>query len=404
MIIKPVVQGVVARTCHPVGCKQAVKNQINYVTQQTPAQTGSTLPKRVLILGASSGFGLSARTALAFGAAKADTLGVSFERGISDKSVGSAGWYNNIWFREFAEQEGRFAGNIVGDAFSSQTREQVVDAIKTHMGGSVDLVIYSLATGVRPNPATGDFWRSVIKPVGEPVTGYSVNIEKGTLESVTMPPASREEIEATEKVMGGEDWQDWIGWLAGQGVLADGFRTVAFSYIGPEQTHALYHHGTLGYAKAHLHKTKDELNQKMASLNGKADIAVCKALVTKASVFIPGLAPYLLALMNVMKQQGTHETCIEQMYRLFYERFYTSSNDSTVTDSNGLIRMDDWELSPDTQSKTIALLEQINPGNFRQMGDYEGFVKEFMQINGFFHPEVDYSQPLNLAELKSLIP
>ncbi len=360
MIIEPVVQGVVARTCHPLGCKQAVKNQIDYVTRQENVKPAPEFPKRVLILGASSGFGLAARIALAFGPAQADTLGVSFERGISDKGIGSAGWYNNIWFREAAEQQGRFAANVIGDAFSPQTRDKVAETIRSELGGGVDLVIYSLATGIRPNPETGEFWRSVIKPVGESVTGYSVNIEKGALESVTMPPASQEEIEATEKVMGGEDWQSWIEWLADQNLLAKGARTVAFSYIGPEQTHALYHRGTLGYAKAHLHNTKDKLNLRFPSSEISADIAVCKALVTKASVFIPGLAPYLLALMKVMKQHGTHETCIEQMYRLFYQRFDCPPEGKAQTDAEGLIRMDDWELAPETQQDTLTLLKKYN--------------------------------------------
>ncbi len=331
MIIHPQIQGVVARSCHPAGCQAAVNEQIDKATQQHSQDTA--LPKRVLILGASSGFGLASRIALAFGPANAKTLGVSFERGVSDKGIGSAGWYNNIHVANAAQAAGKVALNIVGDAFSDKVRQQVAETIRNEFDGEVDLVVYSLATGVRPNPENGEFWRSVIKPVGKAVEGYSVNFEHNRLDTITLPPASEQEIDDTVKVMGGEDWLGWMEFLNDQQLLAKGCRTVAYSYIGPERTHDIYHKGTLGLAKIHLHQTRKDIDQLLAPLQGHADIAVCKALVTKASVFIPGLTPYLLALYRVMKDKGIHEGCIEQMNRLFYSKW-----NSDARDQEGLIR------------------------------------------------------------------
>ncbi|CZF86702.1 enoyl-ACP reductase FabV [Grimontia marina] len=398
MIIQPQIQGVVARNCHPFGCQAAVSKQIaKSLTQQS---SSNALPKRVLILGASSGFGLASRIALSFGPAKADTIGVSFERGVSDKGIGSAGWYNNIFFHQAAEQEGLISTNIVGDAFSSETREQVAKAIKQDLGGLVDLVVYSLATGIRPNPETGEFWRSAIRPVGETVEGYSVNFEKNSLDMVSLPPATEQEIEETVKVMGGEDWLSWMQFLSERKLLSKGCETVAYSYIGPEHTHAIYHKGTLGLAKTHLHNTRDDINTLLENIEGNANIAVCKALVTKASVFIPGLTPYLLALYHVMKQKGLHEGCIEQMNRLFYDKWQNSS----ARDAEGLIRMDDWELRDDVQQEVNALLAEMNTENFTDVGDYQGVLGEFLQLNGFEFDSVDYSQDVDIEALKVLHP
>ncbi|MBY5945269.1 enoyl-ACP reductase FabV [Photobacterium rosenbergii] len=399
MIIEPVIKGVVARSAHPYGCQQAVRKQIDYVKQANPIVGGA---KRVLVLGASSGFGLASRIAHTFGGAQADTIGVSFERGPSEKGVGSAGWYNNIFFKQEAEKVGRIATNIVGDAFSQQVRQQVIEAIKNDLGGEVDLVVYSLATGVRPNPETGDMWRSVIKTTGKPVVGPTLNLETDSLAEMTVETATEQEIADTVKVMGGEDWASWIECLTEAGVLAQGCRTVAYSYIGPEVTYPIYHHGTLGRAKVHMHNTAEALNSQLANIGGQAHVAVCKALVTKASVFIPAFTPYILALFKVMKQNGTHEGCIEQMQRLFNARFYNYGG--VETDEQRLIRMDDWELAPEVQRQVSEIMAGMTADNFTQLGDYTGYKQDFMELNGFGFAEVDYQQDISLESLKALQP
>ncbi|MGR5132634.1 enoyl-ACP reductase FabV [Vibrio alfacsensis] len=399
MQIEPIIQGVVARSAHPYGCHAAIKEQINYVKQAPQIKQG---PKRVLIIGASSGFGLAARIALTFGGAEADTIGVSFERGPSDKGVGSAGWYNNIYFKEEAIHHGRTAINIVGDAFSDSVRNQVIEAIETYFEGEVDLVIYSLATGVRPKPNSDAFWRSVIKPIGESVSGASIMLENDQWVESTLEPATEEEAEATVKVMGGDDWESWIDTLINSESVAQGCKTIAFSYMGPEVTHPIYLDGTLGRAKVDLHQTSHALNLKLANFDGGAYATVCKALVTKASVFIPALSPYLLALYRVMKEKGTHEGCIEQMQRLFTTKLY--GQERVPVDGERLIRIDDLELASDVQQEVSHLLNEMNEHNFKQIGDYEGFKDEFMKLNGFNFENVDYSQDISLKSLKTLKP
>lgn len=399
MRIEPLIQGVVARSAHPYGCHASVKEQIDYVKQAPQIKNG---PKRVLIIGASSGFGLAARIALTFGGAEADTIGVSFEHGPSEKGVGSAGWYNNIFFKQEANNAGRTAINIVGDAFSDTVRTEVIEAIETYFEGEVDLVIYSLATGIRPKPNSDEFWRSVIKPIGEPVTGASIMLENDQWVESTLQPATEEEAEATIKVMGGEDWESWINALINAESLAEGCQTIAFSYMGPELTHPIYLDGTLGRAKIDLHQTSHALNLKLANFGGGAYATVCKALVTKASVFIPALSPYLLALYRVMKEKGTHERCIEQMQRLFTTKLY--SHTTVPVDGERLIRIDDLELDPQIQQEVKQLVEQMNGDNFKQVGDYQGFKDEFMKLNGFNFADVDYSQGVSIEDLALLKP
>ncbi|MCG6349825.1 enoyl-ACP reductase FabV [Vibrio fluvialis] len=395
MRIEPVIQGVVARTAHPLGCEQAVLQQIEYVKSAKPITQG---PKRVLILGASSGFGLAARIALTFGGAKADTIGVSFERGPSDKGVGSAGYFNNLAFKKQADREGRIAININGDVFSKQVREQVIEAIETYFEGEVDLVIYSIASGMRRKPGSEDFWRSAIKPIGEPVSGAAILLENDKWVDATLEPANEEEIDSTLRVMGGEDWEDWIDTLINTESVAQGCKTIAFSYVGPEITHPIYLDGTLGRAKIDLHQTSHSLNLKLANFDGGAYATVCKALVTKASVFIPGLSPYLLALYRVMKEKGTHEGCIEQMHRLFSDKLYGKT--PVPVDGERLVRMDDWELNPDTQERVRQLLSDMNGDNFKQVGDYAGFKAEFLRLNGFDFDNVDYDVDIDLERYK----
>ncbi|CDT73342.1 putative Enoyl_reductase [Vibrio coralliirubri] len=399
MLIEPVIKGVVAKSAHPLGCQEAVKQQIKFVKSAPQIKDG---PKRVLIIGASSGFGLAARIALTFGGAKADTIGVSFERGPNEKSLGSAGWYNNIYFKKEAEREQRTAINIVGDAFSQETRSQVVEAIETYFEGEVDLIIYSLAAGVRPKPDSDEFWRSAIKPIGESVTGATISLEHDNWVTNTLEAATEEEAESTLKVMGGEDWEQWIDELINAESIAPGCKTIAFSYVGPEVTHPIYLDGTLGRAKIDLHQTSHALNLELANFDGNAYATVCKALVTKASVFIPGLSPYLLALYKVMKEKETHEGCIQQMQRLFSSKLYGQSK--VPLDGERLIRMDDWELDPEIQAHVTELLQQMDENNFQTLGDYQGFKEEFLQLNGFAQPSVDYSQKLNTEDFIKLKP
>ena len=399
MIIKPVIKGVVAKNAHPLGCQQAVKQQIEFVKNAPQIENG---PKRVLIIGASSGFGLAARVALTFGGSNADTIGVSFERGPNEKSLGSAGWYNNIYFKQEAECEGRTAINIVGDAFSKETRSQVVEAIETYFEGEVDLIIYSLAAGVRPKDDSSEFWRSAIKPIGQSVTGNTISLEDDSWNSTTLEPASEEEAESTLKVMGGEDWSQWVDELMNSESIAEGCKTIAFSYVGPEVTHPIYLDGTLGRAKIDLHQASHALNLELANFGGGAYATVCKALVTKASVFIPGLSPYLLALYQVMKEKGTHEACIQQMQRLFSTKLY--GQNTIPVDGERLIRMDDWELEPETQAHVSEILKSMDETNFTQLGDYIGFKQEFMQLNGFEFTGIDYTQPLDIEDFVNLKP
>lgn len=392
MRIEPLIQGMVARSAHPYGCQQAVLQQINYVKSAPSISQG---PKRVLILGASSGFGLAARIALTFGGADADTIGVSLERGPSSKGVGSAGFYNNHFFKQYAEQAGRVAINITGDVFSQHIKEQVIEAIETYFEGEVDLVIYSIASGMRRKGDSEEFWHSVIKPIGESVTGATVSLEDDQWLDTTLPPASEQEIADTLKVMGGEDWENWIDTLINHDSLAQGCKTLAFSYVGSELTHPIYLDGTLGRAKVDLHQTSHALNLKLANYDGNAYATVCKALVTKASVFIPAFTPYILALYRVMKQKGTHEGCIEQMQRLFSEKLYTGQ--PVPVDGERLLRIDEWELAPDTQAQVCDLVRQMNDSNFAELGDYQGFKQEFLRLNGFDFPEIDYQQDVDLS-------
>ena len=399
MLIEPIIKGVVAKNAHPLGCQEAVKQQIKFVKSAPQIKDG---PKRVLIIGASSGFGLAARIALTFGGAKSDTIGVSFERGPNEKSLGTAGWYNNIYFKKEADREQRTAINIVGDAFSQETRSQVVEAIETYFEGEVDLIIYSLATAVRPKPDSEEFWRSAIKPIGESVTGATISLEHDSWVTNTLEAATEEEAQSTLKVMGGEDWESWIDELINAESIAPGCKTIAFSYVGPEVTHPIYLDGTLGRAKIDLHQTSHALNLELANFGGNAYATVCKALVTKASVFIPGLSPYLLALYKVMKDKGTHEGCIQQMQRLFSSKLY--GQEKIPLDGERLIRMDDLELDAETQSHVTEILKSMDENNFQTLGDYQGFKQEFLQLNGFAQQSVDYSQQLNTSDFIKLVP
>ncbi|MDO6764349.1 enoyl-ACP reductase FabV [Agarivorans sp. 1_MG-2023] len=397
MLISPQLSGNVARNCHPPGCKAYLQQQADYIQQQAPFNSA----KKVLILGASSGFGLASRLALAVGGG-ADTIGVSFERGPSEKGVGSAGWYNNIYCRELAEQRGLIAKNFVGDAFNPAMREQVIDYIKNQFGGKVDLVIYSLATGKRKT-ASGQ-WQSVLKTTDKAMHGYSINLETEQLEAQSVEVANTEEVEATTKVMGGDEWRNWIDALQQADVLAEACNTIAYSYVGPERTAAIYRDGTIGRAKQHLHATAQELDTQLnKQLNGHAYACVCKALVTKASVYIPVMSPYIALLYQVMKELGIHEECIEQAYRLFSQHLYPKDGEVRL-DSLKQIRIDDLELSTQVQQQIDQRYNTISPANFKQLTDFSGYKAAFMRLNGFAVEGVNYQQSIDMSELEKLQP
>lgn len=378
MTIKPIIKGVIAKNCNPDGCKQEVINQIQTVKSLKPIKNG---PKKVLVLGCSSSLGLGSRISLAFGG-NADTIGVSFERAPEGDYTGSAGWHNNIAFTEQAEKKGLIAKNFIGDAFSSEMRHQVIEYIKNEFGGQVDCVIYSLATGVRPKPE-GDMWRSSIKAIGTPFSGDFINIEKGTMSTISIDVASEQEIEDTVKVMGGEDWAEWMQTLLDADVLANGVKTAAYSYIGSDVTYPIYTGGSLGRAKQHLHDSAEVITKMLDSVSGEARIGVCKSIVSKASVFIPGMSSYMLAILKLLKERGEYETCTQHMHRLMTDFMYHPQG--TQVDELGLMRPDNIELNPEVQTQIKTMMEQINESNFTQpeFGDYQGFIDEFMRLNGF---------------------
>ncbi|HIF9185522.1 TPA: enoyl-ACP reductase FabV [Photobacterium damselae] len=378
--------GVVATNCHPDGCKEMVRQQINEVKNSTPI---CNAPKNVLILGGSSGLGLSSRISLAFGG-KANTLNVSYERPPTDENTGTAGYHNNIAFQEFAKEAGLIAEDFIGDAFNPDMREKVITFIRKKFG-AIDCLVYSLATGVRPKPNGEGKWKSVLKTTGKPFTGNFISFEPEAMMPMTLDPANEEEIEATVKVMGGEDWQEWIDALKAADVLAPGFKTIAYSYIGSDITYPVYFGGTLGKAKEHLHSTADILDSKLSDINGAAYVAVCKAIVSKASVFIPGLSTYVLALMKEMKERGENETTAQHMHRIMSEFLYNP--DGTPLDAQRLIRADNFELNPEVQNKIKEMIKHITPANYKDpaVGDYESYRKEFSQINGFEVNGVEYN-------------
>lgn len=375
---EPLIQGCVAKNCHPAGCQRAVEAQIAYVRQQPRF----VAPKRVLILGASSGFGLAARISLAFGGG-AETLGVAFERAPSETHPGSAGWHNQLAVTRLANAAGLAAESRFGDAFAPALQQEIIEWIRAQWG-QIDLLVYSLATGVRIM-ADGQRYQSVLKSMGHPIQGWGLDLGQQQLIRQEMPVASAEEVLATERVMGGEDWQNWVLQLQQAGCLAPGFRTLSFSYEGPALTHAWYRDGTLGHAKQHLQQTAAHLRPLLTSVGGDARAVICKALVTKASLVIPFLPVYLMCLMKVMKAKGLHEGCIEQMSRLFADQLY--GDQGLRVDSQGRWRLDERELRPDVQQEVLALLAVLSADNFRELGDFSGLQRDFLQLNGFAWPE-----------------
>ncbi|SFQ29458.1 enoyl-[acyl-carrier protein] reductase / trans-2-enoyl-CoA reductase (NAD+) [Desemzia incerta] len=395
LTFKQNIRGNVALGVNPLGCKQDVLNQIDYVKSNGTYEG----PKKVLIIGASSSYGLATRINLAFGAG-ADTIGVSFEKGPkNERNLGTAGWYNNIAFREEAEKEDLIAKNFVQDAFSHETKQEVIEYIKNEFGGKVDLVVYSLASGVRKDPETGELYKSSIKAIGEPVVGPHINMQNESFYTETLEPADEQEIADTVNVMGGEDWQLWMEALKESGVLTEGVLTTNYSYLGTELNHAYYGGGTLGRAKADCDEKAENINQLLADINGKAQIVVATAVTTKASSVIPFFPVYCIGLYKVMEEKGTHETPIMHIDRIYRDMIY---GDKPEYDEVGRLRPDSWELDSDTQAKTKELIEQLNAENFNSdMTAYDTFFKEFSNLSGFMVDNY-VEQEVTLDELKAL--
>lgn len=387
MIIEPRMRGFICLTAHPAGCEQNVKNQIAYV-QSKGTNDG---PKRVLVIGASTGFGLASRITSAFGS-NAATLGVFFEKAPSEGKTASPGWYNSAAFEKEATKAGLYAKSINGDAFSNEVKQQAIDIIKADMG-QIDLVIYSLASPVRMHPSTGVLHRSTLKPIGGTFTNKTVDFHTGNVTQVSIEPANQEDIDNTVVVMGGEDWAMWMDALKGANVLAEGATTVAYSYIGPEVTEAVYRKGTIGRAKDHLEATAFEITKDLASLNGKAYVSVNKALVTQASSAIPVIPLYISLLYKIMKAEGIHEGCIEQIQRLYQQRLY--SGQAVPTDDQGRIRIDDWEMREDVQARVAALWKESTTESLPEIGDLAGYKQDFLNLFGFGFDGVDYLADAN---------
>jgi len=383
MIIEPRMRGFICLTSHPTGCEQNVKNQIEYVKSKGHIEGA----KRVLVVGASTGFGLASRITSAFGS-DAATIGVFFEKPPMEGKTASPGWYNSAAFEKEAQKAGLYAKSINGDAFSNEVKQQTIDMIKADLG-QVDLIIYSLASPVRLHPTTGVLHRSVLKPIGNSFTNKTVDFHTGNVSQISIEPCTEEDIENTITVMGGEDWTMWMDAMKKAGVLADGATTVAYSYIGPEVTEPVYRKGTIGRAKDHLEATAFSISDSLKDINGKAYVSVNKALVTQASSAIPVIPLYISLLYKTMKAEGVHEGCIEQMQRLFSQRLY---NGGTVpTDEKGRIRIDDWEMRSDIQDKIAKLWIDATTENLSEIGDLAGYKQDFLNLFGFGFDGVDYN-------------
>ncbi|WP_172195324.1 enoyl-ACP reductase FabV [Saccharibacillus qingshengii] len=382
MIIKPRTRGFICTTAHPDGCAAQVQQQIDYIAAK-PRLEG---PKKVLVIGASTGYGLSARIAAAFGAGAA-TVGVYRPSKSSETRTASAGWYNSAAFERKAAEAGLRSFSVTGDAFSDETKAKTVEVIREELG-QVDLVVYSVASARRVNPKTGEAVNSVLKPIGDSYTNKTVNFHTGEVSEVTLDPATEEEVAATVEVMGGEDWQLWIDALQAGGVLAEGATTIAYSYIGPDLTQPIYREGSIGRAKDHLEDTALRIGGQLASGGGRSFVSVSKALVTQSSSAIPVVPLYVSVLYKIMKEKGLHEGCIEQTYRLFADRLYGGGE--VPVDEQGRIRIDDWEMREDVQREVAEIWERISSDNIDELSDLAGYRQEFFQLFGFETDGVDY--------------
>ncbi|UPZ14063.1 enoyl-ACP reductase FabV [Flavobacterium humidisoli] len=395
MIIEPRMRGFICLTAHPTGAEQNVKNQIEYVKSKGEIAGA----KKVLVIGASTGFGLASRITSAFGSG-ASTIGVFFEKPPVEGKTASPGWYNSAAFEKEAHKAGLYAKSINGDAFSNEIKRETLDLIKADLG-QVDLIIYSLASPVRTNPNTGVTHRSVLKPIGQTFTNKTVDFHTGKVSDVSINPANEEDIENTVAVMGGEDWAMWIDALKAENLLAEGATTVAYSYIGPSLTEAVYRKGTIGRAKDHLEATAFTIEDSLKSIGGKAYVSVNKALVTQASSAIPVIPLYISLLYKIMKEEGIHEGCIEQIQRLFQDRLYNGSE--VPVDEKGRIRIDDWEMREDVQEKVAKLWLEATTETLPEIGDLAGYRSDFLNLFGFEVPGVDYNADTNeVVEIESI--
>ncbi len=398
MIIEPKARGFICVTTHPTGCDANVKEQIELVKKKGAVANG---PKKVLVIGASTGYGLASRISAAFGS-KAATIGVFFEKPGSEKRPGTAGWYNTCAFTKYAKAEGLYARNVNADAFSDECRNKVIEIIKEDLG-KVDMVVYSLAAPVRKMPKTGEVVRSTLKPIGQTYTSTAIDTNKNEIITASLEPATDEEIENTVKVMGGQDWELWIDALKKADVLAEGCKSVAYSYIGTEITWPIYWHGALGKAKEDLDRAAKANRERLADIKGDARVAVLKSVVTQASSAIPVMPLYISLCFKVMREQGIYESVIEHIYRMFSEIF----SSKVEMDNEQRIRMDSWELRDSVQNKCKELWPQVTTENLFEISDYADYKQQFLRLFGFDVEGVDYKQDVNpdvpMENLDSLI-
>ncbi|MEK6451771.1 MULTISPECIES: enoyl-ACP reductase FabV [Myroides] len=396
MIIQPRTRGFICLTSHPEGCAENVKKQIEYVKSKGQINNG---PKKVLVIGASTGFGLASRISAAFGS-NAATIGVFFEKPGTAGRPGTAGWYNTAAFETEATKAGLYAKSINGDAFSDEIKKQTIELIKQDLG-QIDLIVYSLASPRRTHPKTGVAYASVLKPIGEPFTNKTVDFHTGVVTNISIDPVKEQsDIDNTIAVMGGEDWKFWIEDLKAAGVLADGVKTVAYSYIGPELTYPIYRNGTIGMAKNDLEATVSTINELLKDKNGVSYVSVNKALVTQSSSAIPVVPLYISLLYKVMKEKGIHEGCIEQMQRLFAERLYATD---AQLDSEGRIRVDDLEMREDVQAEVAKLWAEVTTENIEAISDLAGYRRDFFNLFGFEFDGINYDQESDeLTQVESI--
>ena len=384
MIVEPKVKGFICTTAHPAGCKESVRRQIAYCKEKGMVEG----PKKVLVIGSSTGYGLASRIAVTYGYG-ADTIGVAFERESNGRRTATAGWYNTKAFEEFAKEDGYYAKSFNGDGFSEEMKNQVIETIRKDFG-KVDMVVYSMAAPRRTMP-DGTTVSSVLKTVGKELTNKTIDLRNNEIKDVTVPVANEEEIEKTVKVMGGEDWEAWIQALVDADVLSDNAVTLAYSYIGPELTHAIYKEGSIGQAKKHLFDTSKKLTREFEAKGLKAYISVNKALVTQSSAAIPIVPLYISLLYKIMKKEGLHEGCIEQMNRLFIDKLPAKE-----TDAEGYIRLDDWEMEDKVQNEITKLWDLVTTENIGELGDIEGYWEDFYHMFGFHYDNVDYSADVEI--------
>jgi enoyl-[acyl-carrier protein] reductase/trans-2-enoyl-CoA reductase (NAD+) len=393
MIIKPKIRGFICTTTHPVGCEKNVQAQIEFTKKQGKIKNG---PKRVLVIGASTGYGMSSRIAAAYGS-DASTIGVFFEKPATERKTGSPGWYNSAAFEKQAHADGLYAKSINGDAFSHEMKAKVIELIKEDLG-QIDAIIYSLASPVRKMPDTGEVIRSCLKPIGQDYVSTAIDTNKDTIIEARVEPATEEEIANTVTVMGGQDWELRLSALGEAGVLAEGVKTVAYSYIGTKLTWPIYWDGALGKAKIDLDRASTAIQAQLDAINGEAYVSVQKSVVTQASAAIPVMPLYISMVFKIMKEKGLHEGCMEQIYRLFATQLYKEDGSAATTDESRRLRLDDWELQEDVQQACTDLWPSINTENLFELTDYKEYKEEFLALFGFGLDGIDYQ-----AEVDTLV-